>query len=40
MGMALEDMLVQFLDTQMPTQGNRQGCESVWVLIAMCLWLL
>ena len=37
MGMALKDMLVQFLDTGMPTQGDRQGCESVCVLIAMCV---
>ena len=37
MGMALKDMLVQFLDTGMPTQG--QGCESVCVLIAMCVWM-
>ena len=39
MGMALKDMLVQFLDTLMPTQGDHQGCESVCVLVVMCVWM-
>ena len=39
MGMALKDVLVQFLDTPMPTQGDRQGCESVCVLILICVWM-